>query len=208
MAVAFSNSSRAASPCSGSSRIWGYLPFSSQARKNIVQSMSGTSSSRGMSRSTLRPLKEGCGTSTVDQSLVWRFSTARSWERSGRSWRAFQLARILACFSRFSASAVSRRSVSSRSETTPTLREASWTWSTGWLKHGAIFTAVCCALVVAPPMSSGISKPSRSISSATWTISSRLGVMRPERPIMSASTSRAFSRILLAGTMTPMSTTS
>ena len=35
--------------------------------------------------------------------------------------------------------------------------------SCGW-----IFTAVCTRLVVAPPISSGMSKPSRSISAATW----------------------------------------
>ena len=49
---------------------------------------------------------------------------------------------------------------------------------------GAIFTAVCLALVVAPPISSGRSNPCRCISRATWTISSRLGVISPLRPMM------------------------
>ena len=47
-------------------------------------------------------------------------------------------------------------------------------------------TAVCTRLVVAPPISSGMSKPCRSISAATWHISSSDGVMRPDRPMMLA----------------------
>ncbi len=58
---------------------------------------------------------------------------------------------------------------------------------------GAIFTAVCFALVVAPPIRSGRSKPVRFISRPTWTISSRLGVIRPERPMISTFSSRAVS---------------
>ena len=69
-------------------------------------------------------------------------------------------------------------------------------------------TAVCARLVVAPPMSSGIVKPCRSISRATCTISSSEGVMRPERPITSAPDSRAAAKIFSAGTITPRSTTS
>ena len=60
---------------------------------------------------------------------------------------------------------------------------------------GSILTAVWVRDVVAPPMSSGSSKPSRSISPATWRISSSDGVMSPDSPIRSASTSRAVSRI-------------
>ena len=52
----------------------------------------------------------------------------------------------------------------------------------GWLYSGAIRTAVCCFDVVAPPIRSGSSIPRRSISFATWTISSSDGVIRPERP--------------------------
>ena len=62
--------------------------------------------------------------------------------------------------------------------------------------------------VVAPPISSGIVMPARCISSATVTISSSEGVMRPDRPIMSASFSFAASRIFDQGTMTPRSTIS
>ncbi len=62
--------------------------------------------------------------------------------------------------------------------------------------------------MVAPPISSGISNPWRCISEAMFTISSSDGVMRPERPITSASTSRAVSRIFWAGTITPRSITS
>ena len=50
----------------------------------------------------------------------------------------------------------------------------------------AIFTAVCALLVVAPPISSGTLKPVRSISRATCAISSSEGVIRPERPMISA----------------------
>ena len=74
---------------------------------------------------------------------------------------------------------------------------------------GAIFTAVCCRLVVAPPMSSGTFIPRRFISLATWTISSSDGVMRPERPTMSHSSRRRPCRgSSRTGTMTPRSTTS
>ena len=48
--------------------------------------------------------------------------------------------------------------------------------------------------VVAPPISSGMVMPARFISSATVTISSSDGVIRPDRPIMSASFSFAASR--------------
>ena len=74
----------------------------------------------------------------------------------------------------------------SRLDTTSTARDASSTCTTGWLNSGAIFTDVCWRLVVAPPISSGIVKPRRSISRATNTISSSDGVIRPLRPIRSA----------------------
>jgi len=73
---------------------------------------------------------------------------------------------------------------------------------------GAILTAVCTRDVVAPPISSGMEKPSRCISRATWAISSSDGVMRPERPITSAFSWRATSSIFCAGTMTPRLMTS
>ena len=47
------------------------------------------------------------------------------------------------------------RSGASRSETTPTAREASRTCTTGSSYCGAIFTAVCWREVVAPPISNG-----------------------------------------------------
>ncbi len=73
---------------------------------------------------------------------------------------------------------------------------------------GSILTAVCVRDVVAPPMRSGSSKPSRSISPATWRISSSDGVISPDSPMRSASTSRAVSRMRWTGTITPRSTTS
>ena len=69
-------------------------------------------------------------------------------------------------------------------------------------------TAVCMRLVVAPPISNGMSRPWRSISAASRHIWSRLGVISPETPIRSAFSSRAVSRICVAGTMTPRSITS
>ncbi len=50
--------------------------------------------------------------------------------------------------------------------------------------------------------------PSRSISLAKCAISSSEGVMRPDRPTMSAFSFRAASRMRSAGTMTPRSITS
>ena len=75
-----------------------------------------------------------------------------------------------------------------RLATTSTTREASSTCTVGGVYSGAILTAVCCRLVVAPPMSSGSVILRRSISRATWTISSSDGVIRPLRPIMLALT--------------------
>ena len=57
-------------------------------------------------------------------------------------------------------------------------------------------------------MSSGSLKPWRSISRATCTISSSDGVMRPLRPIRSAFSALARSRIFSQETMTPRSMTS
>ncbi len=91
---------------------------------------------------------------------------------------------------------------------TGTLREASSTCTTLPEYRGAILIAVCAALVVAPPISSGVFSPRRSISEATCIISSRLGVMSPDNPMMSAFTSFAFARIFSQGTITPMSMTS
>ena len=81
-------------------------------------------------------------------------------------------------------------------------------WTTGSAYAGAILTAVCLALVVAPPIRSGIFIPRRCISRATWTISSSDGVIRPLRPTVSAFFSMAVSRILSDGTITPRSITS
>ena len=91
---------------------------------------------------------------------------------------------------------------------TGTERDASFTQTTAPSYRGSTLTAVCARDVVAPPISSGIVKPWRCISAATLTISSRLGVISPDRPITSAPISRAVSRIFWAGTITPRSTTS
>src|SRR3546814_12460836 len=67
---------------------------------------------------------------------------------------------------------------------TGTERDASFTQITGPWYARSIFTAVCARDVVAPPISSGSSKPLRSISLATVTISSSDGVIRPDRPMI------------------------
>ena len=69
-------------------------------------------------------------------------------------------------------------------------------------------TAVWILEVVAPPIIRGILKPLLSISEATWTISSRDGVISPESATMSACSFSAVSRILSQGTITPRSMTS
>ena len=83
-----------------------------------------------------------------------------------------------------------------RLATTSTTRDASGTCTVGCEYSGAIFTAVCCGLVVAPPISSGSVKWRRSISEATNTISSSEGVISPLKPTMSALWSTAACRIL------------
>ena len=98
--------------------------------------------------------------------------------------------------------------MSRREPATATARDASATWMTGDEYEGSILTAVWIRDVVAPPISSGVVMPSRSISDATWTISSSDGVISPDSPMMSALTSRAVSRIRAAGTITPRSITS
>ena len=58
---------------------------------------------------------------------------------------------------------------------------------------------------MAPPINKGILNLVLSISLAIVTISSRLGVIKPERPITSASQSFALDSILSTGTITPRS---
>jgi len=88
---------------------------------------------------------------------------------------------------------------------TVTLRLASKTCTTPLSYSGAIFTAVCILLVVAPPISSGISIPSRFISLPMYTISSNEGVINPLSPMMSTWCFFASVKIFSAGTITPKS---
>jgi hypothetical protein len=93
--------------------------------------------------------------------------------------------------------------------TTPAAREASSTWTTAPEYLGAIFTAVCRAEVVAPPIRSGTESFSCSNSWATCTISSRLGVIRPLRAHdVDLRGEFASSMIFAQGTITPRSITS
>ena len=131
--------------------------------------------------------EDGVAIASCRQSSRRRLAFAASHVSSGRR-------RTAPCCSRSAillgaVRAVERRPLRvgfSRLETTSTARDASSTCTTGWLYSGAIFTAVCGLLVVAPPISSGRVMPRRSISRATKTISSSDGVMSPLRPIMSA----------------------
>ena len=81
------------------------------------------------------------------------------------------------------------------------------TCTTGPEYMGSMRTAVWAREVVAPPISSGTVNPARSISAATVRISSSDGVMRPDRPIRSAPSARAVSRMRVQGTITPRSMT-
>lgn len=61
--------------------------------------------------------------------------------------------------------------------------------------------------VVAPPISKGIFKPFLSISLATWIISSKDGVINPDKPMISAFSSIAVCKIFSHGVITPRSIT-
>ena len=91
--------------------------------------------------------------------------------------------------------------------TTVTLLLASNTCTTPLSYLGAILTAVWVRLVGAPPMSRGRFIFLLFISSATCTISSSEGVIRPDKPMMAALWAIASSSILSAGTITPRSLT-
>ena len=86
-----------------------------------------------------------------------------------------------------------------------TICEASFTQTTGPLYTGAIIRAVCKGEVVAPPTRSGIRKPEASMARAVFTISSRLGVIKPLRPTRSALLSMASCTMRSAGHITPRS---
>ena len=117
----------------------------------------------------------------VPQRRARRAAAARSF--AGR----VPLAQLLLQRSRFAWTNAGCSVSLSSFDTTSTTRDASSTWTVALLYSGAIFTAVCWRLVVAPPMSSGRLSCRRSISLATNTISSSDGVMSPLRPTMSAS---------------------
>ncbi len=153
-------------------------------------------------------MKGGSGSVWRAQSIFRPLASAVSYDSSGFSRRALCCSRSFPCSSLFSCANAARRSPLSRLDTTSTTRDASSTCTVVCPNSGAIFTAVCCRLVVAPPMSSGSRILRRSISFATNTISSSDGVMRPLSPTRSAFPSMAVCRILSDGTMTPRSTTS
>ena len=111
--------------------------------------------------------------------------------------------------SRLSTSSTTRRSASSRSETTPTTREASSTCTVGRLYSGAIRTAVCWRDVVAPPIRSGRCEPAalHLLRDVHHLVERRRD--QPREADRSRSPPRRPSRgCLSAGTMTPRSITS
>ena len=65
--------------------------------------------------------------------------------------------------------------------------------------------AVCLGEVVAPPINNGIVNPCRSISFATFSISSREGVIKPLKHIASTFSFFAVFNIFSHGTITPRS---
>ena len=147
--------------------------------------MYGSISASGTSKARV-PSSAGFGMSRVLQSEVARRARAVASGRSLRcALRASNSARARCCFSATSARKAGFCSGDRSALTTFTTREASSTCTAPCAYCGAIFTAVCGALVVAPPMSSGTCSPSRVISRATCTISSSEGVIRPESPMTS-----------------------
>ena len=99
-------------------------------------------------------------------------------------------------------------SLFNKAPATVTLLDASSTCTTPFSYSGAIFTAVCILDVVAPPINKGCFIFLRFISRAICTISSKDGVINPLNPIISACSLSAASKILSAGTITPISTIS
>ena len=152
--------------------------------------------------------------STAPQSDLCRRSLAAASGSSGfRARRAANSSLCLSCLALTSDMNPGLFSGDSRELTTLTRRSAASEWppmssGTGCCGTGAILTAVCAALVVAPPMRRGIVQPVRLISFAACTISSSEGVMSPESPMASALLSSAAARIFSHGTMTPRSMTS
>ena len=138
-------------PTAGSSRMSGYLPWSSQALKKGPQSMKGTISARGTPANTLVPRKSGRAMSAVAQSNLCRRPRAAESASSGLRERLDANSSL--CLSCLVPTSVMKAGLFSgeRSElTTLTTREASRTWTTPGGYSGAILTAVCAALVVAP----------------------------------------------------------
>ena len=148
--------------------------------------MNARSVARGKLSSTRTPVNSGTGKSSARHSIGVRRARASSSGTSfcrGAEWVLRSASYSARCCATNSGLPSSLRSAL----VTGTARLASSTWTTGSLYCGAIFTAVCARLVVAPPMSRGNLNPWRSISRATCTISSRDGVIRPLTPIRSAS---------------------
>ncbi len=122
---ASSNSSRAA----GCSRIAGYLPFSSQARKKNCQSISSRSRRRSGSMSRV-PVNDG--TARSSKLSFSRLACACHSGSSGRRCFCACSVRSRSCSARLAWSSSAERTGSSRSDTTPTTREASSTCTVGW----------------------------------------------------------------------------
>ena len=164
-------------------------PVAAPRSRRTASSRSGRRAPRaGGRRSSGRRGTSAAAASTPVQSMArrWRRASAIGW-RAIFSSRAPRSRRSVSYSSRMPAANASRRSASRSAPATPTARDASATWTTGPWYCGSIFTAVWVRDVVAPPISSGSSKPSRSISPATWRISSSDGVISPDRPMRSAS---------------------
>ncbi len=122
--------------------------------------MYGTISPSSTGAKTRGPRNSGRGMSTAAQSNCGLRARALARERSGR-WlrRSANSARWRSCLASVSARNPGFCSGESRALTTLTTREASSTWTTPGGYSGAILTAVCAALVVAPPIRSGTVKP-------------------------------------------------
>jgi hypothetical protein len=180
-----SNSSRAASPCWGWSRIWGSGPSAPTPWKKNDQSIDVAG--RVSAGSSTWVTENGGGATSS-----WRHSdgaAVRERLAVGQE-RVFSSRRGRAGAGldpmRFSAPTSPFRPGSSRLETTPTTREASMTCTTGCFVRRRDLTAVCCRRWWRRRSAGAALIPRRCISVATFTISVSDGVMSPDNPTMSA----------------------
>ena len=174
----------------------GTCPRSSQAVKKKVQSMYGTSSASGGSHDPACPVNAGAATSCARQSIGVRLAMAGGVGQQGRPGLAAVHARAGApgprgCGRRTSPPGLGVEQARDDADA----REASSTCVGGArVRRGDLHRGVLGWSWPRRSTAAG-RMPWRSISRATWTISSRVGVISPDRPIRSTPSCAAVSRI-------------